>query len=422
MAGFSYTAKDRQGKTVRDSLEAVDRKDAVRKLRSRGLTPIKVKPEAGGSPSVKNKADGLKPLHKKAKGSEKKSDKKVKVSRRHVLTFLKNFHELHKSGLPISEALGMLANRIKDPYQKQINRRLLRSVKEGKSFSDALGDLDGIFSESQINLIGAGEVTGNLHEVLIRLIEYMERRRELKSKVLASMLYPCFILVLALVVVFVFLFVLMPKMENLFAAMGGNLPFATRLLIGLADGMIYYGPFIIGGAVFVALSTLSWYKTSKGKMVLDRFLLQIPFIGNLIIYSETTQITQTLGLLLENGVITVDAFKLTEKTVNNAYISAVFKDARQNVLEGIAVSTALEGMDVMPDIMVDLISVSENTGSLVNGFYEVTKMFQERLTKALGFLVGAFTTGILLVAFGFVVLIAFGIVSAVLSVSTSLGS
>jgi general secretion pathway protein F len=227
--------------------------------------------------------------------------------------------------------------------------------------------------------------------------------------------YPCVILFAAVCVVFLFLFVLMPKMQTLFDSLGGTLPWPTRLLLGLADFLLYVGPFLLVGGFLLVTSLWRFHKTEKGAQLIDRFLLRIPLVGNMIIYAETTQITQTLGLLLENGVTTVEAFKLTGRTIGNRYIFNEFKDVRQKVFEGTAVSRALENMAIMPDIMIDLISVGENTGNLVPSFYEVTKMFQKRLGQT-----GVISLGALLFAFLFVALIAFGIVSAIFSVSSSL--
>ena len=419
MADFSYSARDAAGTLVSSRLTAVDRKEALRKIRSRGLTPIKV--TQGTAPSDKGGKAGKSIAAKlKSRRSSAKA-KAVKVGRRHVLPFLKNFQELYKSGLPIAEALRILHNRIKDPAQHAINKRLLRSVQEGRSFSDALTEFGPVFEPSTINLIGAGEVTGSLHEVLGRLIEYRENQRDMRSKVVTSLVYPGIILLVAFGVVLFFLFGLMPRLQSLFDSLGGQLPFITKALIGTADFLIYYGPFILAGLVVVLVGTWRWYKTSGGRLLLDRFFLRLPLVGNMIIFAETTRITQTLGLLLENGVTTVESFKLTERTIGNAAVALAFKDVRQKVLEGVAVSKALESMALMPDIMIDLISVGENTGNLVPSFYEVSKIFQKKLALGLSALSGVISMGALFFAFLFVAMVVFGIVAAVFSVSSSLG-
>jgi general secretion pathway protein F len=418
MAEFAYSAKDPGGRTVSSNVQAADRKEALRKIRSRGLTPLKV--TVGGKAPVKSKPNQPKADAAKTVAEKSKKSKPVKLGRRHALPFLKNFYELHKSGLPIAEALRILGRRIKDPAQSAIIKNLLRNVQEGKSLSDSLAEMDRVFDGSTVNLVGAGEMTGNLHEVLDRLIVYMENRREMRNRVITSMVYPCVILFAAVCVVFLFLFVLMPKMQTLFDSLGGTLPWPTRLLLGLADFLLYVGPFLLVGGFLLVTSLWRFHKTEKGAQLIDRFLLRIPLVGNMIIYAETTQITQTLGLLLENGVTTVEAFKLTGRTIGNRYIFNEFKDVRQKVFEGTAVSRALENMAIMPDIMIDLISVGENTGNLVPSFYEVTKMFQKRLGQILTTLTGVISLGALLFAFLFVALIAFGIVSAIFSVSSSL--
>jgi len=418
MAEFSYSAKDTGGQTVSSSLQAADRKEAIRKIRSRGMTPIQVT-SASGSAS--------KPMSSQQKAKTNKAVKKskpmkaVKISRKHGLPFLKNFYELHKSGLPIAEALRILNKRIKDPAQATITKNLFRRVQEGKSLSDSLAEMGKVFDGSTINLIGAGEMTGNLHEVLSRLIDYMENHREMRNRVIGSLVYPCILLFAAIGVVFFFLFVLMPKMQTLFDQLsGGQLPMATRLLLGLADFFLYAGPFLAVGGFLLVTSLWRWHKTEKGGLFIDRLLIRIPLLGNMIIYAETTQITQTLGLLLENGVTTVEAFKLTGRTIGNRYISKEFVVVRQKVSEGTAVTKALENMEIMPEIMLDLIAVGENTGNLVPSFYEVTRMFQKRLEQILNTLTGVISLGALLFAFMFVALIAFGIVSAIFGVSQSL--
>ena len=418
MAEFSYSAKDTGGQTVSSSLQAADRKEAIRKIRSRGMTPIQVTSASGSASKPKSSQQKAK-TNKAVKKS--KPMKAVKISRKHGLPFLKNFYELHKSGLPIAEALRILNKRIKDPAQATITKNLFRRVQEGKSLSDSLAEMGKVFDGSTINLIGAGEMTGNLHEVLSRLIDYMENNREMRNRVIGSLVYPCILLFAAIGVVFFFLFVLMPKMQTLFDQLsGGQLPMATRLLLGLADFFLYAGPFIAVGGFLLVTSLWRWHKTEKGGLFIDRLLIRIPLLGNIIIYAETTQITQTLGLLLENGVTTVEAFKLTGRTIGNRYISKEFVVVRQKVSEGTAVTKALENMEIMPEIMLDLIAVGENTGNLVPSFYEVTRMFQKRLEQILNTLTGVISLGALLFAFMFVALIAFGIVSAIFGVSQSL--
>jgi general secretion pathway protein F len=418
MAEFSYSAKDTGGQTVSSSLQAADRKEAIRKIRSRGMTPIQVTSASGSASKPKSSQQKAK-TNKAVKKS--KPMKAVKISRKHGLPFLKNFYELHKSGLPIAEALRILNKRIKDPAQATITKNLFRRVQEGKSLSDSLAEMGKVFDGSTINLIGAGEMTGNLHEVLSRLIDYMENHREMRNRVIGSLVYPCILLFAAIGVVFFFLFVLMPKMQTLFDQLsGGQLPMATRLLLGLADFFLYAGPFLAVGGFLLVTSLWRWHKTEKGGLFIDRLLIRIPLLGNMIIYAETTQITQTLGLLLENGVTTVEAFKLTGRTIGNRYISKEFVVVRQKVSEGTAVTKALENMEIMPEIMLDLIAVGENTGNLVPSFYEVTRMFQKRLEQILNTLTGVISLGALLFAFMFVALIAFGIVSAIFGVSQSL--
>jgi len=418
MTDFAYSARDGAGQLISSSLRASDRKEALHKIRSRGLTPVKV--TAVGSRPMASAPKSSKKGTKSSRQFSLRSTKKVKISKKHVLPFLKNFHELHKSGLPISEALRILSGRVKDPAQATINRSLLRNIQEGKSFSDSLDSMGDVFDASAINLIGAGEMTGNLQVVLDRLIEYMVSRQGMRNKVLTSMVYPCIVLLVAIGVVILFLFGLLPKMQGLFDSLGGDLPPATRMLIGLGDFLLYFGPFILVGFILIASSLLRWHKTERGAYLIDHMFLRLPLLGNMIIYSETTQITQTLGLLLENGVTTVEAFKLTERTVGNRYIAQEFQDVRQKVTEGTSVSKALESMGLMPDIMIDLISVGENTGNLVPSFYEVTRIFQERLSQILATLTGAISLGALLFAFAFVALIAFGIVSAIFGVSQTL--
>ncbi len=407
---FHYTARDAAGAESRGKLEAGSRRQALAQLRAHQLVPSRL--DEGGA--VDSAPGGGAFSLGRSLGRGKRH------GREHALPFLRALMGLVTGGIQVADGVKLLSRRLSDPTLRSLAAALWDQLSQGRSLSQAMTAVGPVFDEPTINLVQAGEATGRLGGVLERLVGDMEERAELRSKLVGALAYPAVILVMAVVVILIFLFFLLPRIETLLASLQGNLPLVTRLLIGFANFLVGYGWFCalvagVGVSIFWA-----WRRKPEGRLATDRWLLKVSGLGPFLVASDIVRLTQSLSLLLENGITTLPALTMTERTIQNRVFRAAFAEARGKIAEGAGISAALGGTGFFPPLVIDVISVGESTGDIVPSLKEVSRDYRRRMSKQVGVLVNAVSIGALLAAAVFVALVAFGIISAVFQISASL--
>ena len=417
MPSFTYSAKDLSGESVRGSIDAVNRKVALQKLTAQKLRPLSVS-ETNELRFEKVGSSGFSSLFR-----SKSSKPKVKALNRSVaLPFLTGIRELLNCGIQSANALRMMSTRLSDPQQKLLATNLWDELSQGRSLSEAFRKQPKVFHESVVSLVEAGEATGNLKNVLTRIVESMEEQKAIRGKLVAALSYPCFLILVAIGLVFLFLFSLLPRIEGLLASLGGNLPASTKILIATADGLLNYGWIAAIGIALVVTMLVSWRKSPAGRFKFDALLLRIPGAGRIVRDTQILQFTQTLSLLLENGIIMVQALAMAERSLSNYSMRSTFSEARTKVVEGVALSTAFKSTGYFEDMALDVFTVGENTGDVVPGLRQMSRQYSEMIDKFVKTLLGFISTGVLLGVFAMVGMIAFGIISAVFQLSSSLSA
>jgi general secretion pathway protein F len=412
MPRFVYTARDRAGAPVSADLEAPTRRDALRVLAARGFQVASVSELAGAS------AAGGRPANGRASRMMRSAAAKP-ATRAECLPFLEALHDLSTSGLSAGEAVRLLSVRIKEARLRTLCVAIWDRISEGASLSRAMAAFPHVFDPSITNLIQAGEATGSLNETLARLIAHLTEQRELRRQLLAALAYPAFMVVVACGVILFFLFFLLPRLQNLLTSLGGRMPTATRILIGLADFSLNYGLFVVIALVFAAISFWRWRVSEPGRVTTDAWMLKLPLLGPFAVARTVLAFSQTLSVLLENGITAADALRMTEKQIDNRTHRAAFKIATGRVLEGEALSVALARTGVFPDLVLDRLAVGENTGNVVPSLKQIGQTYQKQITNQLSTFTKVVASGVLMMVFIFVGFIAFAIVSAVFQVSAS---
>ncbi len=420
MPRFAYTARNRSGQSVADTLEASSRKDALRLLSARGLQPIRVDESSTSRPAAK-KSSGSRKNDPAAPAVSKisRTGAAKKLTRAERLPFLTALEDLISSGLSAGEALRLLSQRLQEPKLKSLCAGLWERLGEGATLSRALADFPEVFDSATINLIQAGEATGSLHDVLSRLIKHLTEQQELRRQLIAAMLYPVTLLVVAFGVVLFFLFFLLPKLQGLFTSLGGKLPFSTQLLIGLADFALKYGIFVAGAAIFGAVAFWRWRATAAGRETSDAWALKIPLLGPFSVSQTVLSISQTLSVLLENGITTVEALKMTARQIGNVVHRQSFNEAIDRVIEGENLSRALERTQCFPPLVLDQLAIGENTGNIVPSLKKISVNYQKIVSGQLSLFTKVLASGVLMGVFIFVGFLAFSIVSAIFQLSAS---
>ena len=417
MPSFTYSAKDLSGESVRGSIDAANRKVALQKLTAQKLRPLSVN-ETNELRVGKVGLFGFSSLFR-----SNSSKPKVKVLNRSVaLPFLTGIREMLNCGIQSADALRMMSTRLSDPQQKLLATNLWDELSQGRSLSEAFRKQPKVFHESVVSLVEAGEATGNLKNVLTRIVESMEEQKAIRGKLVAALSYPCFLILVAIGLVFLFLFSLLPRIEGLLASLGGNLPASTKILIATADGLLNYGWIAAIGIALVVALLVSWRKSPAGRLKFDALLLRIPGAGRIVRDTQILQFTQTLSLLLENGIIMVQALAMAERSLSNYSMRCTFSEARTKVVEGVALSTAFRSTGYFENMALDVFTVGENTGDVVPGLRQMSRQYSEMIDKFVKTLLGFISTGVLLGVFAMVGMIAFGIISAVFQLSSSLSA
>lgn len=421
MPRFSYTARDRAGKSVAATLDAPSRKDALRLLAARGLQPLQVEESAASKSAPRSAKTKATTTEGTSVGTIISGGglRAVKLSRRERLPFLEALADLITSGLSAGEGVRLLSVRIQEPALKTLSTGLWERLSEGAPLSRAMSEFPTVFDAESINLIQAGEATGNLNEVLGRLIQHLNEQKELRRQLAAALAYPIFMVAVACCVIMFFLFFLLPRLQALLTSLGGKLPTSTRILVGISNFSLHYGVFIIGGLIFGAIAFWRWRQTPAGRKATDAWVLNLPLLGPFTVSQTVLSFSQTLSVLLENGITAAEALRMTERQISNVIHRRAFNDATARVLEGEALSTALQRTGCFPALALDKLAVGENTGNVVPSLKKIGTAYQKAISNQLSMFTQVIASGVLLGVFVFVGFIAFAIVQAVFQLSAS---
>lgn len=296
---------------------------------------------------------------------------------------------------------------------------LWERLSEGGTLSRSMAEFPTVFDPATVNLIQAGEATGSLNDTVARIIVHLIEQKEMKRKLISAMTYPAILMLVAGGVITFFMGFLLPRMQGLLKSLGGKLPPSTQLLVNMSDFTKSYGIFVVIALGIVLVMFWQWRNTEPGRLATDSWLLKIPLVGPFILSQTILSFSQTLSVLLENGITAIEALRMTERQIGNRVHRAAFNTATGRVTEGESLSQALMRTKYFPDLVLDRLAVGENTGNVVPSLKDIAKAFQKDITHRLEMFTNVITTGVLLLVFVFVGFIAFAIVSAVFTLSSS---
>jgi len=419
MPRFTYTAKDRAGSSVSATVDAPSRKDVLRMISARGLQPVQIEEAVSTRPNAGRKSSAAKTAEADARALAARRMKDVKLTRKERLSFLQALEDLISSGLSAGEAVRLLSVRIQEPALRQLCINLWERLSEGSPLSRAMGEFPDVFDPATINLISAGEATGSLQEVLKRIISHLIEQKDLRSQMLTALAYPVFMVFVASGVIMFFLFFLLPRLQGLLNSLGGKLPLSTQILVGFSSFAIHYGIFVLGGLIFGGIAFWRWRKTAVGREASDSWVLKLPLFGPFAVSRSVLAFSQTLSVLLENGITAAEALRMTERQITNVVHRRAFDEATGRVLEGEALSTSLQRTGCFPALVLDQLAVGENTGNIVPSLKKISVAYQKSISAQLNVFTKVIASAVLMTVFIFVGFIAFAIISAVFQLSAS---
>jgi type II secretory pathway component PulF len=399
---------------VTADIDAPSRRDALRIIAARGLQVASVNEVAAGGA----KPAAVKP--EKANGAAiRMRTSNAQPRKNECLPFLEALHDLLSSGLSAGEAVRLLSIRVKEPRLRSLCAGLWEQISEGAALWRAMANYPQVFDSSITNLIQAGEATGSVNDTVQRLITHLTEQRELRRQLLTALAYPVFMVFVAFGVILFFLFFLLPRLQGLLASLGGKMPASTALLISLSNFALHYGLIIVIALLLGAISFWRWRATEVGRATTDAWMLKLPLIGPFSISRTVLAFSQTLSVLLENGITASEALRMTEKQIDNRVHRAAFNTATARVLEGEALSSALSRTNCFPDLVLDRLAVGENTGNVVPSLKQIAIAYQRLISSQLNMFTKVIASAVLMMVFIFVGFIAFAIVNAIFQVSGS---
>ena len=291
---------------------------------------------------------------------------KLKVPQNDLLIFFRQMSVMLKSGVPLSQALELLAENMSN---KQFGANILdisKRLGSGEELSSSLGNYPRIFSPIMIGLIEAGEAGGILSEVLERLASLVEGQSKIKGQITGALIYPIAILVLSVTISLALLIFIVPTFDDMFKSMGAELPALTSFMLSLSKIVTSIG-FLIGAPIalfFVFYLFKTSYSTKSGRKLIDNFILKIPLFGDLILKTELASMSDTLSTLINAGISIIEAIERCINASNNEIIKIALRRSISLVTQGQELSTSLETAKVIPRLLISMIKIGEETGAL----------------------------------------------------------
>src|SRR6266576_970317 len=342
---FQYTARTLKGDLVNDKIDLPTRDDVIAHLRKNRMVVVQVR----AAPKEFK-------LNFKFGGGVKTRD---------VVVFTRQFATMINAGLPLVQALDILAQQT-----------------ENKILADALRKPPKAFSDLYVNMVAAGEAGGILDTILIRLAEFLEKNDAIVRKVKGAMIYPGVILSVAVIAISVLLIFVIPTFQNMFASVNLQLPLPTRMVIGASNVLKQYWWAIIGAIGAGVFGLNRYYQTAPGRLQIDTLLLKLPVLGDVLRKSAVSRFTRTLGTLISSGVSILDGLEITARTAGNMVIHNAVMESRASIAGGETIAAPLAKSKVFPPMVISMISVGEQTGGMDEMLSKIADFYDDEVDAA----------------------------------------
>ncbi len=349
MPQYSYKGLDAAtGAQKKGKVEAESVKAARQKLRQRdGIMVSEISEEAAAA-QAKTKS--------RFSGS--------RVSPQDVAIMTRQFATLQTASVPLDESLRALTQQVENQVLKNALGSVKDQISEGKSLAEAMSSFPGVFDRLYVNMVRAGESSGNMAQVLERLADFIEYQVKIRGQIVTAMTYPA-VMILASSSIVVFLFVsVVPKLQKVFVSLKVQLPWYTELLIKISEFLQNYWWLVGAFGVFAWFALKYWVSTDAGRRKFDEMALKLPVFGPIILRLNVSRFTRTLSTLLNSGVPIIQALEITRNVIPNSVLASVLDEAKVAVQEGKSLSSTIEKSGEFPPLVVHMIMTGEKTGQL----------------------------------------------------------
>lgn len=365
MPRYTFEARDARGRIFKGELEAPSEGEARVKLRAQKLMPTRLS-------QSEQKVSAVKKV-----GGKSVPAKELQIFTRQLATLL-------GSGIPILQSLEVLSQSQRSAGMAIAMKAMINDINQGRRFGEAMAEHPLVFDRFYVNMVKAGEESGNIDAILNRLAQYIEKSVKLASQVKGALVYPVGILVVAGVVVAALLIFVIPKFESMFAASGQELPGLTQMVVNASKifQSYWWAIFLgVGGGIFLLIN---YYRSDDGKKTIDGILIDMPYIGDLIQKSAVARFTRTLATLLGSGVSIMEALDIASKVTGNHVIENALLRAREAISEGKSLTVPLAKEKYIPQMVTQMIGVGEQTGNIDQMLNKVADFYEDEVDVAVG--------------------------------------
>lgn len=393
MPAYSYTALDDLGAKHKGILSAESEREARRLVKDLKLTPLKI--------SASNDLS-----------------KTLKIKNKDIVIMTRQLSTLLEANTPIVEALEITANQLTNKNLVYILLNLKEDIVQGKRLGNSMKKFPGVFSDTYISMVSAGDSSGNLDKVFLRLADYLEESSSIRQKVISALTYPLVLISFSIIVIISLLAFVLPRVVNQFIKAGAELPFITKFLLGISNNilLIIFSISIISFIGFYIYR--NFVSDESNKIKVHKKILAIPLIGNFVLNSELERFSSTMELLLSSGTNLDVALDECSKIFNNKYLSSVVKNAKDDVVEGKDFINSMKQEGIFPDIFIQLISSGYRSGNLVKMFNKVSHFMKAEIETKRSVFLSLLEPIVIILMGGFIMLIVLAILIPIMQMNT----
>ena len=393
MPAYSYTAINKVGTKKKGIISAISEREARKLVKDLNLTPLKI-------------------------SESKNLGKTLRIKNKDIVLMTRQLATLLEAGTPIVDSIDITAKQIRNKNLIQVLFNLKEDLVQGKRLGNSMKKFPGVFSDTYISMVSAGDSSGNLDTVFSKLADYLEESASIRQKVISALTYPLILIGFSLIVIISLLAFVLPQVVNQFIKAGAELPFITKFLIGISNNII---PILIV-IIFLTVGLYYFYKkyTDKkdNKIFFDKKILSIPFLGNFILNSELERFSSTMELLLASGTNLDIALGECSKIFNNQYLSNIVMNAKNDVIEGKDFIASMKYGQVFPDIFIQLISSGYRSGNLEKMFNKVSNFMKSEIENKRSVFLSLLEPIVIIFMGGFIMMIVLAILIPIMQMNT----
>jgi type IV pilus assembly protein PilC len=360
---YNYEVRDQSGKTISGSIVADSQALVLERLKEQGMVPVKVA------------------LQKKV-NLKMEFNVRTKVKLKDLAIFSRQFSTMVSSGLPMLRALATLENQTSSKALSVAVSEVRQDVERGSSLSASMAKHPKVFNNLYVAMVKSGETGGVLDAVLDRLAGNLEREVSLRGRIKSAMTYPIVVLGFVTLIMMAMLLFIVPQFKSIYAELHGTLPLPTRILLAVSDAVRTKLPFVLVAIAVIVFLFKRWKKTDKGRHAVDKFKLKAPIFGPLFQKTALSRFSRTLSVMSKSGVPIIQALDVVAETVNNAVMSEAVRDVQESVKQGESLAKPLSRHEVFPGMVVQMLTVGEETGALDTMLEKIAQFYDDEVTAA----------------------------------------